>query len=127
MTSKKNYDVIIIGSGFGGSVSALRMAEKGYSVLVVEKGKRYESKDFPNTNWNLRKYFWAPKLFLYGIQCLTLLKDVFILHGAGVGGGSLVYANTHLIPSDKAFEDPQWPDKNWKVKLIPFYDLAKKC
>lgn len=126
MSLKKNYDVLIIGSGFGGSVSALRMAEKGYSVLVVEKGKRYESKDFPNTNWNLRKYFWAPKLFLYGIQCLTLLKNVFILHGAGVGGGSLVYANTHLIPLDKAFEDPKWPDKNWKMKLNPFYDLAKK-
>ena len=120
------YDVIIIGSGFGGAVSALRMAEKGYSVLVVEKGKRYESEDFPSTNWNLRKYFWAPKLFMYGIQCLTLLKDVFILHGAGVGGGSLVYANTHLIPSDKAFKDPKWPDENWKIKLKPFYELAQK-
>ncbi len=123
---KTDYDVIIIGSGFGGAVSALRMAEKGYSVLVIEKGKRYESKDFSNTNWNLRKYFWMPRLFLYGIQCLTLFKDVFILHGAGVGGGSLVYANTHLIPPDKAFEDTKWPDKYWKEKLTPFYELAQK-
>ena len=126
MNLKSKYDVIIVGSGFGGSVSALRMAEKGYSVLVIEKGRRYKAKDFPKTNWNFRKYFWAPKLFMYGIQCLTLLKDVFILHGAGVGGGSLVYANTHLIPPDSAFDDPKWPDKNWKNKLSPFYELAQK-
>ncbi len=123
---KIDYDVVIVGSGFGGSVSALRMAEKGYKVLVIEKGKRYESKDFPKTNWNLRKYLWLPRFFLYGIQCLTLLKDVFILHGAGVGGGSLVYANTHLVPPDKAFDDPRWPGGGWKEKLKPFYNLAQK-
>lgn len=97
----KIYDYIVVGSGFGGSVSALRLAEKGYSVLVIEQGKRYQTEDFPKTNWNLRKYFWAPKLALYGIQAMTLLKDVFILHGTGVGGGSLVYANNLLVPPIK--------------------------
>ena len=122
----KRYDVIIVGSGFGGSVSALRLAERGYSVLVIEKGKRYEDKDFPKTNWNLRKYLWMPKLFMYGIQCITFLKNVFILHGSGVGGGSLVYANTLLVPSKKAFEDERWPDNDWEEKLNSFYETAKK-
>lgn len=122
----KDYDVIIIGSGFGGSVSALRFAEKGYKVLVIEKGRRYHHTEFPKSNWNLRKYFWFPRLFMYGIQCITLLKDVFVLHGAGVGGGSLVYANTHLIPPKKAFEDQRWFGGDWQEKLMPYFDLAKK-
>lgn len=122
----KIYDYIIIGSGFGGSVSALRLAEKGYSVLVIEKGKRYQTEDFPKTNWNLRKYFWAPQIALYGIQAMTLLKDVFILHGTGVGGGSLVYANNLLIPPDKIFDDPRWGSKGWKNKLAPYYKTAQK-
>ena len=79
------YDYIIIGSGFGGSVSALRLAEKGYTVAVVEKGKRWKSEDFPKTNWAFRKFYWMPGLFMYGIQCMTLFKDVFVLHGDGVG------------------------------------------
>lgn len=122
----KIYDYIIIGSGFGGSVSALRLAEKGYSVLVIEQGKRYQTEDFPKTNWNLRKYFWLPKLGLYGIQAMTLLKDVFILHGTGVGGGSLVYANNLLIPPDKIFDDPRWGSKGWKDKLSLYYKTAQK-
>ena len=122
---RSNWDVIVVGSGFGGSVSALRLAEKGYRVLVIEKGKRYQSEDFPKTNWNLRKYFWMPRIFLYGIQCITLLKNVFIFHGTGVGGGSLVYANTLLVPPDDAFEDQNWPRKGWKKKLEPFYAKAK--
>ena len=121
----KQYDIVIIGSGFGGSVSALRLSEKGYKVLVLEKGKRYEAKDFPKTNWNLRKFLWMPNLFLYGIQCITLLKNIFILHGAGVGGGSLVYANTLLVPPDKAFEDKRWIGGGWKERLLPFYNTAK--
>ena len=84
----REWDVIVVGSGFGGSVSALRLAEKGYNVLVIEKGKRYRTADFPKTNWNFRKYYWMPHLFLYGIQCMTLLKNVFVLHGCGVGGGA---------------------------------------
>jgi len=126
MTKLKNeYDIIIIGSGFGGSVSALRLAEKGYKVLVLEKGKRYKTEDFPKTNWNIKKFLWMPNLFLYGIQCVTLLKNIFILHGAGVGGGSLVYANTLLVPPDKAFEDKRWIGGGWREKLIPFYNKAK--
>lgn len=120
----KDYDVIIIGSGFGGSVSALRLAEKGYKVAVLERGKRYKPEDFPRTSWNIRKHLWFPKLFLYGIQCITLFRDLFVIHGAGVGGGSLVYANTHLIPPDKAFISG-WTDEKWKDRLMPFYDKAK--
>lgn len=120
------YDYIVIGSGFGGSVSALRLAEKGYSILVIEQGKRYQTEDFPKSNWNLRKYFWFPKFALYGIQAMTLLKDVFILHGTGVGGGSLVYANNLLVPPKKIFDDPHWGGKDWNEKLAPYYKIAQK-
>ena len=121
-----NYDYIIIGSGFGGSVSALRLAEKGYKVAVVEQGKRYKTEDLPKTNWNLRKYLWLPKLYFFGIQAMTLLKDVFILHGTGVGGGSLVYANNLLIPPDQVLEDPAWGIQSWKEKISPYYKIAQK-
>ncbi|UCD39079.1 MAG: GMC family oxidoreductase, partial [Fidelibacterota bacterium] len=121
-----SYDYIIIGSGFGGSVSALRLAEKGYRVAVIEQGRRYRPEDFPRTNWNLRKFLWMPQLGLYGIQAMTLLKDVFVLHGAGVGGGSLVYAGTLLIPPDKVFDDPAWGGPGWKERLAPYYALAQK-
>ncbi len=100
---RKVYDFISIGSGFGGSVAALRLVEKGYSVLVIEKGKRYRSGDFPRTNWNLRKYLWVPALRFFGFQKLTFYRQVIILSGVGVGGGSLVYANTLLIPTDDYF------------------------
>ena len=124
--TQRNWDVIVVGSGFGGSVSALRLAEKGYRVLVLEKGRRYLTKDFPKTNWNFRKFFWMPRLFMYGIQCMTLLRNVFVLHGAGVGGGSLVYAGTLLIPPDEFFENKNWPGTGWKDKLTPYYEKAKK-
>ncbi len=120
------YDYIIVGSGFGGSVAALRLSEKGYRVLVIEQGKRYHPKDFPKTNWNFRKYFWVPKLALYGIQALTQLKHIFILHGTGVGGGSLVYANNLLIPPDEVFLDHRWSDTQWKARLDPFYKRAQR-
>jgi len=126
MSDSAEVDIIIIGSGFGGSVSALRMAEKGYRVLVIEKGRRYRQSDFPKSNWNLRKYLWLPSFFLYGIQKLTLLKDVLVLHGIGVGGGSLVYANTHLEPPATVFDDPRWTDNGWQNRLKPFYRLARK-
>ena len=122
----ESYDYIIIGSGFGGSVSALRLAEKGYRVVVIEQGKRYRPADFPKTNWNLRKYFWMPNLGLYGFQAMTLMKDVFILHGTGVGGGSLVYANNLLIPPDEVFDDPSWGGPSWKEKLAPHYKTAQR-
>jgi len=120
-----DFDYIVIGSGFGGSVSALRLSEKGYSVAVLEMGKRFRPEDFAETNWNLRKFLWLPKLLCYGIQQITLLKDVLIFHGAGVGGGSLVYANTLPMPPDEVFADPRWPsDEDWKAKMAPFYELA---
>lgn len=126
MTQSYDYDYLIVGSGFGGSVSALRLSEKGYRVGVLEMGKRFETEDFAKTNWNIRKYLWMPKMLLHGIQQITLLKDVLIFHGAGVGGGSLVYANTLLKPPAKAFEDRRWPtDENWDAKLDPYYDLAR--
>jgi len=123
---KKQYDYIVIGSGFGGSVSALRLAEKGYTVAVLERGKRFRSKDYAKSNWNLKKAFWLPQISLYGIQAMTLLKDVFILHGAGVGGGSLVYANNLLVPPDEVFMDPKWGDSKWKQEIMPYYERARK-
>jgi cholesterol oxidase len=122
----KKYDYIVIGSGFGGSVSAMRLSEKGYSVAVLEKGKEFQSKDFPKSNWNIRKFLWAPLIKCFGIQKLTFFKEVFVLSGVGVGGGSLVYANTHMIPDDAFFNNPQWSRfGNWKEILMPFYDVAK--
>ena len=126
MAENRIYDYIIIGSGFGGSVSALRLSEKGYTVGVLEKGKRYESWDFPRTNWNLRKNLWIPQLGLYGIWNLSLLRHVFILHGTGVGGGSLNYCNQLLVPPDEVFGKPEWGPGDWKVRLAPFYDRAKR-
>ena len=89
-----DYDYIIIGSGFGGSVSALRLTEKGYRVLVIEKGRRWKPEAFPETNWNLRKWLWLPMLRFRGIFKMTIMRHVGILSGVGVGGGSLMYANT---------------------------------
>ena len=120
------YDYIIIGSGFGGSVAAMRLAEKGYSVLVLEQGKRYRNEDFPKTNWALHKYIWAPVLRWFGFQKLTAFKEVFILSGVGVGGGSLVYAATHMFPPDAFFQNPVWAHfRDWKATLKPFYEKAR--
>lgn len=122
-----DYDVAIIGSGFGGSVSALRLTEKGYRVGVMEAGRRYRDDTLPKSSWNLRKFFWFPRLGLRGIQRLTLLRDVLILSGAGVGGGSLVWANVCYEPLDDAFNDPQWSHiTDWKKELAPYYDLARR-
>ncbi|MCX7978562.1 MAG: NAD(P)-binding protein, partial [Bdellovibrionaceae bacterium] len=92
------YYVIVVGSGFGGSVSAMRLSQKGYRVAIIEKGRRFLTEEFPKTNWNLRKFLWAPLLRCFGIQQITPLRGVLVLHGAGVGGGSLVYANTLMQP-----------------------------
>lgn len=122
----KIYDYIIIGSGFGGSVSAMRLAEKGYSVLVIEKGKKYEAKDFPKSNWNAKKFLWMPALRFFGFQKIDFFKEVMILSGVGVGGGSLVYANTHMFPTDAFFNNPSWARfKDWKTTLLPFYEKAR--
>ena len=122
---QKTYDYIVIGSGFGGSVSSMRLAEKGYSVLTIEKGWRFKTEDFPKTNWNLKKYLWLPQLGFLGFQKLDIFKHAFILSGTGVGGGSLVYANTLMIPHDEFFKNKQWADyNNWKEELKPFYEKA---
>ncbi|GAA0196289.1 GMC family oxidoreductase [Cytobacillus oceanisediminis] len=122
-----DHDVIVIGSGFGGSVSALRLTEKGYKVAVLEAGKRFRDEDFAKTSWRLRKFLWMPQLGCYGIQRIDKLKDVLILSGAGVGGGSLVYANTLYEPLDPFYKDPAWGHiADWKAELAPYYDQAKR-
>ena len=122
-----NYDFIIIGSGFGGSVSALRLAEKGYSVLVMEKGKEYKPEDFPKTNWNLKRWMWLPWLRFFGFFKITFFKHITILSGVGVGGGSLTYANTLPVPKNEFFTSKSWSHlANWKKELNPFYPVALK-
>ena len=122
---EKSFDYIVIGSGFGGSVSAMRLAEKGYSVLVVEKGKEYPSKKFPKSNLNLFKYLWIPALKMHGFQKLSFFKNASILSGVGVGGGSLVYANTLFHPPEEFFTKNQWSKLgDWKSLLKPYYEKA---
>lgn len=123
----KHFDVLIIGSGFGGSVSALRLSEKGYRVGVLEAGRRFNDKDFPKTSWRLNRFLFFPRLGLTGIQRIHALPNVLILAGAGVGGGSLVYANTLYRPTEKYFKDPQWSEiTDWRSELAPWYDQAER-
>ena len=126
MTSH-DFDVVVIGSGFGGSVAALRLTEKGYKVCVLEAGRRFTDKDFPKTSWRLRRFLFLPRLGLTGIQRIHVLPDVLVLAGAGVGGGSLVYANTLYKPPSSYFEDKQWSKiTNWDQELSPWYDQASR-
>ncbi len=123
----EHYDVVVVGSGFGGSVTALRLTEKGYRVGVLEAGRRFDDADFAKTSWRVRKFLWAPRLGLYGIQRIHLLPDAVVLAGAGVGGGSLVYANTLYVPPREFFEDPQWAGiTDWERELAPYYDQATR-
>ncbi|MFI6073163.1 FAD-dependent oxidoreductase [Actinoplanes sp. NPDC051343] len=122
-----DYDVVIVGSGFGGSVSALRLAEKGYRVGVLEAGRRFDAGTLPKTSWDVRNFLWAPRLGLKGIQRITLLKDVVVLSAAGVGGGSLVYANTLYRPPAAFFADPRWAGiTDWAAELAAHYDQASR-
>jgi cholesterol oxidase len=122
-----DYDVIVVGSGFGGSVTALRLTEKGYNVGVLEAGRRFTPESLPKNSWDLKNYLWAPKLGMYGIQRIHLLGNVMVLAGAGVGGGSLNYANTLYVPPKPFFEDPQWKDiTDWQEELKPYYDQAQR-
>ena len=122
-----HYDVLVIGSGFGGSVAALRLTEKGYKVGVLEAGRRFSEDDLPKTSWRLRKYVWAPALGLYGVQRMHLLPDVLVMAGAGVGGGSLNYANTLYKPPTPFFTDAQWGHiDDWEAELSPYYDQAAR-
>jgi cholesterol oxidase len=124
---KYDYDWIVIGSGFGGSVSALRLAEKGYSVCVLECGRRFADEDFAESAWNLRRYFWMPRLGLRGVLRLTFFKDVFVASGSGVGGGSLGYANTLYRARPAFFRDRQWAEMaDWDAELQPHYDVAER-
>ncbi|GAB4578764.1 MAG: GMC family oxidoreductase [Anaerolineales bacterium] len=126
-TSTDPYDYIIIGSGFGGSVSAMRLTEKGYHVLVLERGKRFRDEDFPKTNWNIWKYIWMPAVRAFGILELSLLNGVLVLHGSGVGGGSLGYATVLMEPTDELFRAPAWSHlADWKTVLRPHYDTARR-
>lgn len=126
--SEHDFDWLVVGSGFGGSVAALRLAERGYRVGVLEAGRRVRPEDFPKSAWDVRRYFWAPKLGCRGVMRMTLFKDVFITSGAGVGGGSLVYAMTLYEPHEDAFyEDPQWRDlADWRAELAPYYAEAER-
>ena len=122
-----DFDVVIIGSGFGGSVAALRLTEKGYKVAVLEAGRRFSDKDFPKTSWRLNRFLYLPRLGLRGIQRIHVLPNVLVLAGAGVGGGSLVYANTLYKPPASYFEDKQWKHiTDWDSELSPWYDQASR-
>jgi cholesterol oxidase len=126
-TSEDVFDFVVIGSGFGGSVSALRLTEKGYRVLVLERGKRYNAEDFPKTNWNIFKYLWLPGLRCFGIMGLNFLSDILILNGSGVGGGSLVYAATLIRPGKPFFEANEWHGlADWESELLPCYETAER-
>lgn len=125
--AQAHWDFVVIGSGFGGSVSALRLAQKGYRVLVVEKGKRFEKSDFPKSNWDVKRWLWQPELGLRGIFQMSFLSHVTILHGVGVGGGSLVYANTLPMPNDDFFDKGSWAGlADWKRELAVHYRTAQR-
>ncbi len=127
MNNHFDFDYVIIGSGFGGSVSALRLSEKGYKVLVIEKGKWFHKDDFPKTNWQLKKWLWLPSFNMFGILKMTIFRHATIISGVGVGGGSLVYANTLPIPKSKFFNSGNWKGlANWKKELTPHYAVAEK-
>src|ERR1035437_6204086 len=113
-----DYDYIVIGSGFGGSVSALRLAEKGYRVAVMEMGRRWNPEDFPKTNWSIRRFIWRPALGLRGFFNISVFRHVLIFHGCAVGGGSITYANTLLVPKDEVWENGSWAGlADWKTEM----------
>ncbi|MGH3472451.1 MAG: GMC oxidoreductase [Nocardioidaceae bacterium] len=124
---RHDYDVVVVGSGFGGSVTALRLTEKGYRVGVLEAGARFDESTYPASSWNVRRFLFAPSLGCYGIQRIDMLRDCLILSGAGVGGGSLVYANTLYEPLDAFYRDTSWSGiTDWKAELAPYFDQAKR-
>src|SRR5512138_2977904 len=124
---QQTYDYVIIGSGFGGSVCAMRLIQKGYSVLVLEKGKRFRENDFAKSNWQFWKYLWLPALRAHGILQVSILRGAMVLHGAGVGGGSLGYANVLEVPTDETFASPAWnAGVHWGELLKQHYATARR-
>ena len=122
-----DYDWLVVGSGFGGSVAALRLAEKGYRVGLIEAGRRIADTDMPRSTWDLKRYFWAPRLGMRGIFRLTVFRDVAVVSGSGVGGGSLGYANTLYRAPDRFYDDPQWAGlEDWRTALAPHFDTAER-
>jgi cholesterol oxidase len=120
------YDFVVVGSGFGGSVSAMRLAQKGYRVLVLERGRRFRDEDFPQTNWNIWKYLWFPPARCFGILDISVFRDLLVLHGSGVGGGSLVYANVLVEPDEQMYEAPDWRRlEDWRTVLRPHFTVAR--
>jgi cholesterol oxidase len=125
--ASRTFDFVVVGSGFGGSVSAMRLSEKGYRVLVLERGRRFRDEELPKSNWQIWKYLWLPALRCYGILQLTQLHGVMVMVGSGVGGGSLMYANVMMEPDDRMFEAPSWRHlAEWKTVLRPHYDTARR-
>jgi cholesterol oxidase len=125
--SEPRFDFVVIGSGFGGSVSALRLAEKGYRVLLLERGRRYADHDFARSNWDVRRYLWLPGLGCYGVLEMSWFAGLLVLHGSGVGGGSLGYANVLAEPEREVFEAPAWARSGeWAARLEPHYATARR-
>ena len=121
-----DYDVVVVGSGFGGSVAALRLSEKGYRVAVLEAGQRFDAANLPRTSWEVRRFLSAPRVGCYGIQRVHFFRDVLVLAGAGVGGGSLNYANTLYEPLPAFYDDPQWPPGiDWRAELAPYFSRKR--
>jgi cholesterol oxidase len=123
-----DYDWLVIGSGFGGSVAALRLAEKGYRVAVLEAGRRYADSDFARSTWDMRRYYWAPHVGLRGIMRMSFFRDVLVVSGSGVGGGSLGYANTLYRARPAFYTSPQWQGlaSDWRAELEPYYEEAER-
>ncbi len=128
MNASYDFDYIVIGSGFGGSVSACRLTEKGYSVGVMEMGRRWTAEDFPKTNWNARRWMWRPGLKMFGFYNLRIFRHVMVLSGNAVGGGSITYANALLVPPEKVWDEGSWAGlKDWKRIMPQYYAMAEKC
>ncbi len=121
-----DYDFIIIGSGFGGSVSAMRLAQKGYTVAIVEEGRRYSTGDFARSGWGVRKYFWIPPMLCYGILKIKLLRHMIVLSGTGVGGGSLGYAGTLYVPENEFFQNSIIQKLGGHERILPYFPFLKE-
>lgn len=127
MSTSYDFDYVVIGSGFGGSVSACRLTEKGYSVGVMEMGRRWTAEDFPKTNWDARRWMWRPGLKMFGFYNMRLFRHVMVLSGNAVGGGSITYANALLVPPERVWDEGSWAGlKDWKRVMPQYYAMAER-